>query len=52
MKALRIFQTCVSVNNNVCGILVSALKFPIHFHERFKFTLVPFFTAYFNLLSY
>ena len=26
-KALRIFETCVSVNNNLCGKLVSLLEF-------------------------
>ena len=50
-KALRIFETCLSVNNNLCGILVSLLEFSIKFDERFKFTSVSFFIADFKLLS-
>ena len=42
-KALQIFGTCVSVNNNLCGKLVLSLKFLIKFDERFKITSVPFF---------
>ena len=41
-KALWIFETCVSVNNNLCGKLVSSLEFPIKFDERFKVTSIPF----------
>ena len=41
-KALGIFETCVSVSNNLYGKLVSSLKFPIKFDERLKFTSVPF----------
>ena len=50
-KALRSFETCVLVNNNLCGKLFSSLEFPTTFDERFKVTLVPFFIANFNLWS-
>ena len=33
-KALRIFETCALVNNNLCGKLVSSLEFPIKFDKR------------------
>ena len=45
-KTLRNFETCVSVNNNLCEILVS-----IKFDKRLKVTSVPFFILDFNLLS-
>ena len=35
-KALRIFETCVSVNNNLCQKLVLSLESPIKFDESFK----------------
>ena len=41
-KVLRIFEICVSVNNNLCGKLVSLLELPIRFDKRFKVTSVPF----------
>ena len=44
-KALRSFETCVSVNNNLCGKLVLSLEFPMKFNERFKFALVPFLSS-------
>ena len=50
-KTLQIFETCVSVNNNFCGKLISLLEFPIKFDERFKVASVPFFIVDFNLLS-
>ena len=37
-NALQIFETCVSVNNNLCGKLVSSLEFPIKFDEKCKAT--------------
>ena len=39
-QALRIVETHVSVNNNLCGKFVSsfASEFPIKFDGRFKFT--------------
>ena len=49
-NALRIFENCVSINNNLCRKLVS-LEFPIKFDEIFKVTF-PFFDADFNFLSY
>ena len=61
--ALQIFETCVQVNNNLCGKLVSSLVLSIKFYERFKVTLVLFFCCFlfvclfvcfiadFNLLS-
>ena len=33
-KDLRIFETCVSVNNNLCGKLVSSLEVRIKFDEK------------------
>ena len=50
-KALQIFETCVLVNYNLCGKLVSSVEFPIKFDKRFKVTSVTFFVADFNLLS-
>ena len=44
-KALRIFKTCVSVNNNLCRKLVASLEPPIKFDKGFKVTSVPFFIA-------
>ena len=49
---LKLNITCVLLNNNLCGKLVSSLERPIKFDERFKFTSVPFFIVDFNLLSY
>ena len=34
-KALRIFETCVSLNDNLCGKSVSSLEFLIEFDEFF-----------------
>ena len=50
-KALRSLETCVLVNNNLCGKLFSSLESPKTFEESLKVTLVPFFIADFNLLS-
>ena len=50
-KTLQIFETCVSVNNNFCGKLISLLEFPIKFDERFKVASVPFFIPNFSFLS-
>ena len=41
-KALRVFETYVSFNNNLYGKLFSSLELPIKTDERFKFTSVPF----------
>ena len=50
-KTLRSFETCVLVNNNLCGILFSLLESLTTFDERHKVTLVPFFITDFNLVS-
>ena len=50
-KALRIFETYVSANNNLCGKLVSSLEFPIKFYEGLEDSLVSLFIPDFNLLS-
>ena len=39
------FESCLSVNDNLCGKLVSSLEFPIKFDERFKVTSLTFFIA-------
>ena len=49
-KPLPSLETCVSVNNSLCGKLVSLLESPITFDKRFKVTLVPFFIRDFNLV--
>ena len=41
-KALRIFETCVFVNNDLCGKLISSLALATRFDERFKVTSVLF----------
>ena len=50
-NALRSFETCVSVNNNLCGKSISSLELPIKFDERVKVNPVPFFIADFKFLS-
>ena len=39
-KALRNFETSISVNNNLCGKLGTAVELPIKFDKRFKGTLM------------
>ena len=51
-KALRIFETFVSVNYSLWAKLVSSLEFPIKFDKRFKVTSVSFFIPHFNSLSF
>ena len=46
-KALRSFETCVLVKNNLCRKLFSSLELPTTFHESFKVTSVPFFYSWF-----
>ena len=46
---LRIFETCVLVNNNLWGQLVSSVESPTAFDEKFKVTCVPFFIPGFNM---
>ena len=50
IKALRIFVTCLLVNDNLWGKLVSSL--PIVFDDNLKNTPVSFFIADFNSLSF
>ena len=50
-KALRSLETCVLVNNNLCGKLFSSLKQSTTFNESFKVTAVPLFVLDFNWLS-
>ena len=53
-KTLRIFETCVLVNNSLREKLVSSSPIIINiitFDERFKVTRVPLFIPDFNLLS-
>ena len=47
-KALQTFETCVLVNNNLCGKLFSSLESPTTFDGIFKVTLVLFFIPDFN----
>ena len=35
-KALRILETCLTVNNNLWVKLVLTLEFPIKFHEKIQ----------------
>ena len=50
-KALRSFETCVLVNNNLCGKLFSSLESPTTFDEVFKVSQEPFLIPDFNLVS-
>ena len=50
-KLLRSFETCVLVNNKLCGKLFSLLKSTTTFDGIFKVTSIPFFIPDFNLLS-
>ena len=51
-SVLRIFETCVLVNNSLWEKLDSSLSSPTAFDERFKVNWVPFLIPDFNLLSY
>ena len=42
-KSLQGLKTCVSVNDNLCGKLVSSLESPITFDERFQITSISSF---------
>ena len=46
-KALRSFETCVLVNNNLYRKLISSLELPTTFEEIFKVPSVPFFILQF-----
>ena len=50
-KALQIFESCVSINNNSCGKFVSLSELLIKFVKRFIVASVKFFIPFFNLLS-
>ena len=50
-KTLGSLETCVLVNNNLCGKIYSSLELPITFDERCKVTSAPFFIPNVNLLS-
>ena len=43
-EAFWSLETCLSVNNNLCGKLVSSLESPITLNERFKVTSVLFYS--------
>ena len=51
VEALWRFATCVLVNNNLCGKLVSSLISRIIFDDNLKTVSVSYFNANFNLLS-
>ena len=48
---VRIRETCVSVNNNLCGKFLSSLDLPTTFDERYKVPSVQLFMSDFNFLS-
>ena len=50
-KALWIFETYLSVNNNLWGKLFSSLESPIIFGDNLKTTSVSFFIGDFNLFN-
>ena len=49
-KDLQMLETCVSVNNTLCRILLSSLEWPAIFILGFKVTLVLVFITDFDLL--
>ena len=51
VEALWRFATCVLVNNNLCGKLISSLILRIIFDDTLKTASVSYFNAKFNLLS-
>ena len=50
-KAFQIPETCLSVNNNSCGKLVSSFESPIMLGDILVITSVSFLVAAFNLFS-
>ena len=50
-KALWSLETCVLVNNNLCGKFFPSLESPTSFDESAKVTAVPFFIPNCYLLS-
>ena len=51
ISADELFATCLSVNNNLCGKLVSSSELPFLFDDNLKTTSVSFFIEKFDLLS-
>ena len=51
VKSLRMFETCVLVNNNFYRKLISSLELQIKIDEWFKVTSVPFFISDLTLCS-
>ena len=45
-------ETCVLVNNNLCGKLFSLFESPTTFYGSFKGIEIAFIISDFNLLSY
>ena len=50
-KALRILETCLSVNNNSYGKLSLSLELSIMFDDNLKTISISFFIADFNLFN-
>ena len=50
-KALQSLETCVLVDNTLCGKLSSSLESPPTIDKIFKVTSVPFFILGFNLVN-
>ena len=51
LQVLRSPETCVLVNNNLCGNLCSSLESSTIFDGSFKVTSLPFCISDFDLLS-
>ena len=51
-KVLRSFESCLSLCDNLCLKLVASVESPSVFYESVGITLVAFFIADFNLLSW
>ena len=49
-KALLCIETCLLLNNNLCGKLVSSLESPTTFDESFKVISVPIYRFQFTNL--
>ena len=50
-EALQIQETCLSVNNNSCGKLVSSFELPVMLGDILIVISVSFLVAAFNLFS-
>ena len=51
VKSLRMFETCVLVNNDLYQKFISSLELQIKIDEWFKVTSVPFFISDLTLCS-